>query len=69
MKRCNLSGIYLFDQLEGEDRRTPTCLEDCTEETRNRWLEDQEKECLIRTINILCETLKDISNKFGIAKQ
>lgn len=34
MKRRNLSGIFIFDKLEGEEKPTPTCLEDCTPETR-----------------------------------
>lgn len=32
--RRNLSGIFIFDKLEGEEKSTPTCLEDCTPETR-----------------------------------
>lgn len=32
MKRRNLSGIFIFDKLEGEEKPTPTCLEDCTPE-------------------------------------
>ena len=64
--RCNLSGIYIFDQLEGDEKRLPTCIEDCTEETRNEWLNSLNKEGLISTINHLCKTLKEISNQFGI---
>lgn len=37
MKRRNLSGIFIFDKLEGEEKPTPTCLEDCTPETRLKW--------------------------------
>lgn len=35
--RRNLSGI--FDKLEGEEKPIPTCIEDCTPETRLKWLE------------------------------
>ena len=42
MKRRNLSGIFIFDKLEGEEKPTPTCLEDCTPETRLKWLEGLE---------------------------
>lgn len=41
--RRNLSGIFIFDKLEGEEKPTPTCLEDCTPETRLKWLEGLEK--------------------------
>ena len=65
-KRCNLSGIYIFDKLEGDEKRLPTCIEDCNKETRIEWLESLEKEALINTIDHLCRILKDISNQFGI---
>lgn len=65
-KQCNLSGIYIFDKLEGDEKQIPTCIEDCNKETRTKWLESLEKERLISTIDHLCETLKRISNQFGI---
>ena len=33
-KRRGLSGIFIFDQFPGEERREPTCVEDCQKETR-----------------------------------
>lgn len=65
-KRRNLSGIYIFDQFPGEERRQPTCIEDCQEETRKKWLESLEKEALIRTVEYLCDTLRAVSDQFGI---
>lgn len=64
--RSNLSGIYIFDTLEGEEKRTPTCIEDCREETRLRWLNSLEKEDLINAVERLCVTLKSISKQFEI---
>ena len=64
--RSNLSGIYIFDTLEGEEKRTPTCIEDCREETRLMWLNSLEKEDLIDTVERLCVTLKSISKQFEI---
>lgn len=61
MKRFGLSGIYIFDKFPGEERRQPTCIEDCQEETRTTWLEGLEKEALIRTVNFLCETLHNFT--------
>lgn len=65
-KRRSLSGIYIFDQFPGEEKRTPTCLEDYQEETRKQWLESLEKEALINTVEHLCKTLRNISDQFGI---
>lgn len=64
--RSNLSGIYIFDTLEGEEKRTPTCIEDCREETRLRWLNSLEKEDLINTVERLCITLQTISKRYLI---
>lgn len=61
MKRYGLSGIYIFDKFPEEERRQPTCIEDCQEETRTQWLEGLEREALIRTVNILCETLHNFT--------
>lgn len=36
---------------------------DCQEETRAQWLEGLEKEALIRTVNILCETLHNFTER------
>lgn len=44
MKRYGLSGIYIFDKFPGEERRQPTCIEDCQEEARAQWLEGLEEE-------------------------
>lgn len=65
-KRRNLSGIYIFDKFPEDEKRQPTCIEDCQEEVRRKWLESLEKEALIRTVDHLCETLREISDQFGI---
>lgn len=65
-KRRNLSGIYLLDQFPEEEKRQPTCIEDCQQETRTKFLGSLEKEGLIRTVEYLCETLRKISDQFGI---
>ena len=65
LNRCNLSGIYIFDTLENGDSK-PTCIEDCSAESRQKWLESLEREALINTVDHLCKVIKDISNQFGI---
>lgn len=37
-KRRNISGIYIFDQFSDDEKRQPTCIEDCQQETRRSWL-------------------------------
>lgn len=64
--RRNLSGIYIFDTLPGDEKREPTCIEDCNPETRFEWLHKLEKEALISTCEHLCKCLKDIGDQFGI---
>ena len=65
-KRRNLSGIYIFDKFPEDEKRQPTCIEDCQEGTRKKWLETLSREALINTIEYLCETLRGVSDQFGI---
>lgn len=66
LRRRGMSGIYIFDKFPFEDKRKPTCLEDCQEETRKKYLEGQDEEFLINTIEILCETIRNMSDELGI---
>lgn len=68
-KRRGLSGIFIFDQFPGEERRVPTCVEDCQEGTRKKWLETLSREALINTIEYLCKTLREVSDQFGITRE
>lgn len=63
MKRRNLSGIFIFDKLEGEEKPTPTCLEDCTPETRLKWLEGLRRVRFKSYYGVgFVESLPDIAN-------
>lgn len=55
--RRNLSGVYIFDTLPGDDRRQPTCIEDCTAEKREQWLTSLDDEALRRLNSQLVEVL------------
>jgi hypothetical protein len=57
--RRNLSGIYIFDVLPGDERRQPTCFEDCTEEKQQEWLDSLTPEALK---NLSIQLGKDIKN-------
>lgn len=61
MERFGLSGIYIFDTLDGEDKRQPTCVEDCREETRKAWLKSLNRMALDNTLNIIFESYKRLA--------
>jgi hypothetical protein len=67
MRRRNLSGIYIFDKFEDEEKRQPTCFEDCQEETQNRWLDSLEIEALKNLAKMLGEKLRLVGDQFEIA--
>lgn len=61
MKRIGLSGIYIFDTFEGEDKRQPTCIEDCREGTRQAWLKLLDRIALDKTLSIIFESYKKLA--------
>ena len=67
--RRNLSGVFIFEQFEGEEKRQPTCFEDCTEATQNKWLSDMSNENLISLAKHLAKTINDIAESFDIVKE
>ena len=67
LKRRNLSGIYIFEQFEGEEKRQPTCFEDCTEAKQDEWLESLEHEALRKLAKQLGKSLRGIGDQFDIA--
>lgn len=66
MRRRNLSGIYIFETFEGEEKRQPTCFEDCTEETQDKWLDSLEPEAIKNLAKILGKKLIDVADFAGI---
>lgn len=64
--RRSLSGIYIFDTLPGDEKRQPTCFEDCTEETQNKWLDSLEPEALKNLSIKLASCLREIGDMFDI---
>jgi hypothetical protein len=67
MNRRNLSGIYIFHKFEDEERREPTCFEDCPEEKQDEWLNSLEVEALKNLSKQLGKTLRKIGDQFDIA--
>jgi len=68
MTRRNISGIFIFEQFEGEEKRQPTCFEDCTEATQDKWLDTLEKEALKNLSKQLAGTLIGVATFAGIAR-
>lgn len=68
MKRRDLSGIYIFEQFEGEEKRQPTCFEDCTEATQDKWLDTLKIKALKSLSKQLAATLIGVATFAGIAR-
>lgn len=69
MKRRNLSGIYVFYKFEDEERREPTCFEDCPEEKQDEWLGALEPEAVKNLAKSLGKALRAIGDQFDIASK
>jgi hypothetical protein len=69
MKRRNLSGVYIFEKFEDEESREPTCFEDCTEATQDRWLESLEKDALKSMCKHLGNKLRHLGDEFDIVAE
>ena len=68
MTRRNLSGIYIFEKFQGEEKREPTCFEDCTEATQDKWLDTLEKEALKNLAKHLGNSLVEVADYAGVMK-
>lgn len=66
IKRRNLSGIYIFDKFPDEEKREPTCFEDCQEETQDKWLDSLNEKNLKELAKQLAKTIKKIGDNFDI---
>jgi hypothetical protein len=64
--RRSLSGVFIFDTLPGDERRQPTCFEDCTEEKQKEWLDSLTPEALKSLSLQLAKTLRTIGDQFDI---
>ena len=68
MKRRNLSGIYYLCKLDGEDKRTPTCFEDCSEEKQEEILAKLEPEAVQSLAKQLAQALKSIGDQLELER-
>jgi len=69
MNRRNLSGIYIFHKFEDEERRQPTCFEDCPEEKQDEWLNSLDLEAVKSLAKHLGKTLRNIGDQFELSTE
>lgn len=62
LKRRDLSGIFIFDTFPNEERRRPTCIEDCQQSTRREFCLKHSQDYLRNVIVALADTFKSICN-------
>jgi hypothetical protein len=67
MNRRDLSGIYIFHKFEDEERRQPTCFEDCPEEKQDEWLDSLDPKAVKSLAKQLGKTLRDIGDQFELS--
>lgn len=66
--RRNLSGIYIFDKFEGEEKRKPTCFEDCLDSTQDEWLQSLTKAELTSLAKQLGNTIRSIGDQLSLSR-
>lgn len=69
INRRNLSGIYIFEKFDDEEKREPTVFEDCKEETQDKWLDSLEIEALKSLAKQLGKSLRRIGDEFDIISE
>ena len=67
--RRNLSGIYIFHKFEDEERRQPTCFEDCPVEKQDEWLNSLDPEAVKSLAKHLGKTLRNIGDQFELSTE
>ena len=60
-RRRNISTVYFFDTFPNEEKRQPTCFEDCSPEKQEEMLQGRSEEWLKHMVLLLSKKLKDIS--------
>jgi hypothetical protein len=66
MNRRNLSRVFIFHKFEDENKRQPTCFEDCPVEKQDEWLSSLNREAVENLAKHLAFTLKTMAEEFNI---
>ena len=67
--RRGLSGIYFLDKFPNEEKRLPTCFEDCTIEKHEEILNSRDLEWIKALALLLSRKLKEIGKQFDIVSE
>ena len=67
--RRDLSGIYFLDKFPNEEKRLPTCFEDCTVEKQEEILNSKDLEWVKSLALLLSRKLKEIGKQFDIVSE
>ena len=66
LNRRNLSGIYIFHKFDDEERREPTCFEDCPESKQDEWLNSLDTEAIKNLAKQLGRTIRSIGDQLDL---
>lgn len=66
VNRRNVSGIYIFHKFEEDERRQPTCFEDCPEEKQDEWLNSLDPEAVKNLAKMLGRTIRSIADQLDL---
>ena len=66
VNRRDISGIYIFHKFEDEDRREPTCFEDCPESKQDEWMATLDTEGLKSLAKQLGSTIRSIADQLDL---
>jgi hypothetical protein len=66
VNRRNLSGIYIFYKFEEDERREPTCFEDCPESKQDEWMNSLDPEAVKNLAKQLARTIRSIGDQIDI---
>jgi hypothetical protein len=66
VNRRNISGIYIFHHFKDEDRREPTCFEDCPEEKQDEWMNSLDPEAVKNLAKQLARTIRSLGDQLDL---
>jgi hypothetical protein len=66
VNRRNISGIYIFHKFNEDERREPTCFEDCPESKQDEWLNSLDAEGVKNLAKMLGNTIRSIADQLDL---
>ena len=66
VNRRNISGIYIFHKFDEDERREPTCFEDCPESKQDEWLNSLDPEAIKNLAKQLGRTIRSLADQLDV---